>query len=136
MTTFYDPSTSTSLSDTPVTFKSANARIDELLFENAELRGKLLSYEDPERYEMYTRVLEGKISREECQQWSNAKSQDHFYALIAEQTNRVLLEAEVDELVALMYDLMRVVEADPELAQYPAAKAARELLAEKYSGDR
>jgi hypothetical protein len=42
------------------------------------------------------------------------------------------LVKERDELVALLYDLLSVADADPELSQYPAAKAARELLAEKY----
>lgn len=59
---------------------------------------------------------------------------------LAEMPNAVMnlarfsddLVKERDELVALLYDLLSVADADPELSQYPAAKATRELLAKKY----
>lgn len=94
MTVFYDPSTSTSLSDPPLDVQAQ------------------LTLERDANYRRY------------------------FNALQAEQIHSELLKTEVEELIALMHDLMRVIEVDPELAQYPAAKAARELLAEKYSGAR
>jgi hypothetical protein len=53
----------------------------------------------------------------------------HFGSLLDERDDLV---KERDELVALLYDLLSVADCDPELAQYPAAKATRELLAEKY----
>lgn len=43
------------------------------------------------------------------------------------------LEVERDELLNLLTDLLSVADCDPELSQYPAARAARELLAEKHT---
>lgn len=71
-----------------------------------------------------------QVPTEWLEQYNRDPNVDSVVDSIITENDKLRIER--DELVALLYDLLSVADTDPELSLYPAAKATRELLAEKY----